>query len=69
MGIMIDLKNLVWKDNETGSLNKITEFRKCGEIDIIWYIDVESLEEHCMDIDIFVSKHTARGIFDDVQSV
>jgi hypothetical protein len=64
--IVIDLKEMLWKDSETGSINKITEFKTYGDIPVVWYMNVDSLDEHCMDIDMFVSKHRAGGIFEDM---
>lgn len=65
---MIDMRDLLWKDNDSGQLHRITEFVKANDKDIVWYINVESLEEHCMDSDLFVEKYTATGVFDDFET-
>jgi hypothetical protein len=66
---MIDTRDMVWVDNITGNTHRITEFAQKDDIHVVWYMDVESLEEHCMDIDLFVEKYTASGLFDDLESV
>ena len=68
METMIDLRDLAWKDNDNANVVKIMEFSHRDELHLVWYMDVESLEEHCMDIDAFVDKHTACGLFDDLES-
>jgi hypothetical protein len=65
--LMVDLRDMAWKDNETGNVHRITEFSKQNDIDIVWYMDVETLDEHCMDIDLFVEKYSAYGLFDDLE--
>jgi len=67
MDTMIDLRDLAWKDNDTADIVRIIEFSQRDEVHLVWYMDVESLDEHCMDIDAFVDKHTACGLFDDLE--
>ena len=64
---MIDLKDLAWKDNETANIVRIVDFSNREGTHIVWYRDTESLDEHCMDIDAFVEKHTSCGLFDDFE--
>jgi len=67
MGLMIDARDLAWKDNDSANIVRIIDFSQNGEIHLVWYMDVESLEEHCMDIDAFLSKHTTGGLFNDYE--
>ena len=69
MAIMVDLKELVWKDADSGILNKIMNFEQHEDGDLVWYMEIDSLDVHCMSIDIFVAKHIACGIFDDIESL
>lgn len=68
MDSMIDLRDLAWKDNSTRNIVRIIEFSERNDIHVVWYMDIESLEEHCMDIDAFVENHTAAGLFDDFET-
>jgi hypothetical protein len=67
MDIMIDLRDLAWKDNNSGEMVRIVEFSHREELHVVWYMNTETLDEHCMDIDAFVDKHTACGLFDDLE--
>lgn len=67
MSIMADMKDLVWRDNETGTLNKVKEFHNYGDIKVVFYVDLEYLDLHCMDVDMFILKHKAMGVFDDIE--
>ena len=67
MSTMIDLRDLAWKDNVSGNVCRITEFTRQNGVNFVWYMDVESLEEHCMDIDLFPEKYSACGLFDDLE--
>jgi hypothetical protein len=67
MATMIDLRDLAWKDNENGYMNRITDFATYDDVNVVWFMDIESLDEHCMDIDLFVEKFTACGLFDDLE--
>lgn len=69
MAVMIDLKDLSWRDNEFGTIHKIIGFHTYNDLNIVLYLDIETGEESCMDVDLFINKHTACGLFDDVESI
>ena len=67
MDTMIDLRDLAWKDNDTNNIVRIIDFTQTNEVHVVWYAEVDSSEEHCMDVDAFVDKHSACGLFDDLE--
>jgi hypothetical protein len=69
MAIMIDTRDMSWRDNENGNIHRIVDFSNDAETHIVWFMNVDTLEEHCMNIDLFVEKYTAYGLFDDVEQV
>lgn len=65
---MVEVKDLVWKDRDSGRLNKILDiYPDKNDIDCVRYIDVGTKEEHVMSVDIFVTKYKACGLFDNVE--
>lgn len=65
MTVMIDLRDLIWKDTKTNNY-RIVEFKQENGKDLVWYINLESLEEYCMDAESFLNEHTSAGLFEEV---
>lgn len=63
--MFVDILEYVWKDNDTGRLNKVITLEPRGKEDvvIVWYKDLGTGELHCMSESIFVFKHTAKGLY------
>ncbi len=56
-----DIKEISWKDSETGRLYRVTGFTDLEDIIVVWYQDRGTGEVHCMDSHMFTLKLEACG--------
>lgn len=59
--MVIDIKDLTWKDVESGHLYKVTSFSEENDVTLLWYKDMGTGEIHCMSANMFTLKHEACG--------
>lgn len=65
----VDIKELVWVDEDTRRLNKVVELENKGDLVLIWYKDLGTSELHCMSENMFTLKHSAEGILNQQEIV
>lgn len=58
----VDIKQGTWRDIYGGSF-RITELVSILDTTLIWYVDLQTSETHCMSIDIFLRQHEACGSY------
>lgn len=56
-----DIKEVGWKDSQSGRLYRVTGFTEVDDITVVWYQDRGTAEIHCMDSHMFTIKHEACG--------